>query len=121
MSIDQSISGGYYAKQLRPLLLDAYLRQGKRFWDQRQLVTACQSFRQVLSLDPFQAVAQQYTSRCDAQAKDMLAKAQAVEESDVAKARSLYREVLAIVGPTSPYYTQAYQRLQAISPQRGSR
>jgi tetratricopeptide (TPR) repeat protein len=116
ITLDEQISGGHYAKQLKPTLLEVYLGGARAAWAEGRIPSACQKTRQALAIVPKNPAASAMAERCEKQAADMVRQAVQLEQSDVAKARTMYREVLTMVPQQSGAYTKAYSRLQSMNP-----
>ena len=115
VSLDERISGGYYARQLRPTLVDAYLASARVDWPRGQYSNACGRVRQALEIDPRNAQARDLGSRCEQRARQMLTDAQHAESADRTRAQGIYRDIIKMVPTSSETYRTAYTRLNALS------
>ncbi len=119
VTLDERISGGHYARRIRPRLVEAYLAQGRSALGRGDASSGCQSVRQALAIDSGSSAARSMARSCDERAAQMFRRAQGLERQNRNEAIQLYRQVLTMVPRGSPHYTQAYQRLNNLARRSG--
>lgn len=111
LSLDNQISGGHFAQQIRPVLREVYVSNAQRAWRAGQYATACQSALRALKLDPAASGASQVSERCQAKAREFYEQGATLQRTDVNQAKSYWRKVLNMVPRNDPYYAKAYSAL----------
>ncbi|MCC7540167.1 MAG: FHA domain-containing protein [Deltaproteobacteria bacterium] len=116
--LDNQISGGTYGGRLRGPLVSYYVGQARTALGAGQYHTACPKVRAILGLDRGNGAARQMAQQCEQRATQLLSRASAMDRSNPAGARALYRQILLMVPSGTPIHQQAYQRIRAL-PQTG--
>jgi len=115
--LDQNISGGHFAGQLRGGQIEASLRAANAAFSSNNYQGACRAIRNAFAADPQNASARRGRERCIQQGATLIARARRVERSDPREALSLYRQVVNISPVGSNDYQEALRKKNQLAAQ----
>ena len=112
IATDEKISSGTaYARQLKSMLLDAYLGAARDAWAREEWVTSCSRTRQAVELDGTNAAARDLATKCERKATELVAQGTSIDRSDHAHALELFRTAMLMVPQSSSTYRSASSHL----------
>ena len=115
VALDERISDGHYARQLRPRLLEAHISMAQRALAANNPAQGCRSVQQATALGGRTAALRSLAQRCEREAATLVSDARSLEERDRTRAMAIYRQVMTMVPSTSGQYREAYRRLNSLA------
>ena len=114
IDLDNQISGGHYARQIRPRMLEALLGAARNAMGGSNPAAGCAAVVQVLGVDAGNAEAQRMLRTCEQRAREMLTQAQGMESGNPTGAAEIYRRIQSMLPAQNPLQREAYRRYNSL-------
>ena len=116
---DDRISGGHYARRIRPRLIAAYLVQARNALSRNDAGAGCAAVRMALSIDSSNRDARAMSSTCEQRARAIYNEARSLESRNRARAIELYGQVQTMLPRGHALAREAYQRKNELARRSG--
>lgn len=110
-----NLPGGLGA-QLDDEVVAALTLSGRDALAREDLLTAAQSFREVLSIDPSEPRAREGQTRLETKIEELFESAYMIRDRQPREAAQMFRTVLQVAAPGSPFRQKAKAHLDALTP-----